>query len=320
MMRTTGFASGLTLSWIRCYTLGLSRDTRAMRQQEIESDLWEHERDMRGRAWSRVEFALAVLSRLVRGMPADVFWRLQMEGPRMEIKIPFERVAGGLLLALVAMMIITGSISGYDPNPSGFDGELRRLAEIGSFADNANAAARLFTGLALIGAAAGFYVALRERGAILATIAAFGLVAAGALALVAAALQLVFVDLAEEYVASSGAHQEQVMVTARAVLLVVEGTVVGALLALLLSTYSLAALTARERLVPRWLIALPALSLVAFVVGGIAGLAGAGNTWVLMMSVGGPTLLWLIVAGVWLLLTPREETAPVQMMSPASSG
>ncbi len=320
MTRTTVMAAGLTRSWIRCYTLGLSPQARELRQDEIESDLWEHEHDLPGGFASRAAFGLAVLSRLVRGMPADLFWRFQMEGPRVEINIPFERIAGGLFLAMVAMIMITGSISGYDTNPNGFDGELRRLAGLNSFEDNANAAIRLITGLTLIGAAAGFYVALRERGAVLATIAAFGLVAAGVLALVAAALQLVFVDLAEEYVTSTGAHQEQVLVTARAVALVVEGTVGGALMALLVSTYALAVLTARERLVPRRLMALPALSVVVFVVGGIAKAAGFGDSWIVLMSGVGSVLLWLIIAGVWLLLNPRPQIAPLAAMHAASSG
>jgi hypothetical protein len=318
MIRTTLMATGLTRSWIRCYTLGLPREMRAARREEIESDLWEHERDTPDGVWSRLAFALAVLSRLARGVPADVFWRFQMEGPKVEINIPFERIAGGLLLALVVMMMITGSISGYDTNPNGFDNELRRLAALSSFEDNANAAIRMITGIALIGAAAGFYVALRERGAMLTTIAAFGLVASGVLALVAAALQLAFVDLAEEYVASSGAHQGELLVTARTVAMLVEGTVDGALIALLLSAYSLAALTARERLVPRWLIALPVLSVAVFAAGGIASAAGAGNAWMVLMSGVGSMLLWLIIAGAWLLFTPREERAPAQMMSRAS--
>ena len=319
MMRTTVIAAGLTRSWIRCYTLGLARQAREFRQDEMASDLWEHERDTPPGFAARAVFGLAVLSRLARGMPADLFWRFQLEGPKVEINIPFERIAGGLLLALVVMIMITGTISGYDTNPNGFDGELRRLAELSSVADNVNAAARLIAGLALIGAAAGFYVALRERGAMLATIAAFGLVASGVLTLVAAALQLVFVDLAEEYVASSGAHQEQVLVTARTVALVVEGTVGGAMMALLVSAYSLAALTARERLVPRWLIGLPALSIAIFVAGGIVRAAGVQDSWIVIMSGAGSMLLWLIVAGAWLLFTRREERASAQMMSPASS-
>lgn len=318
MMRLTSPATGLTRSWIRCYTLGLSRDTRVMRQQEIESDLWEHERDMRGNAWSRVEFALSVLSRLVRGMPADVFWRFQMEGPKVEIKIPFERVAGGLLLALVAMIMIVSSINGYDTNREGFESELRRLASLDSLSDNMNAVARLLTGVGLIAAAAGFYVALRERGAMLATIAAFGLVAAGALAFVAAALQLVVVELAEQYIITSPPEQGQVLVTARTVLLIGNSTVGGLLASLLLSVYSLAALTARAGLVPRWLSLLPVMSFLVLVVGSITTMAGYGNAWVLLMSVGGLILLWSIIAGLWLLFTPQEERAAAPLMSQAS--
>jgi hypothetical protein len=320
MMRTTVVAAGLTRSWIRCYTLGLPRDTRMMRQDEIESDLWEHEHDVPHGVMSRMGLGLSVLSRLVRGMPADVFWRFQMEGPKVEIKIPFERIAGVLLLALVAMIMIAGSISGIDTGREGFDSELRRLAEQSSLSDNLNAGVRLITGVGLIGAAAGFYVGLRDRGPMLATIAAFGLVASGALVLVAGAMQVVFVDMAEEYVTSAGAHQEQVGVTARAVGMVVQYTVGSALLGLMASTYPLAVLTARERLVPRWLIALPVISVLAFVVGGIAGAFGAGNAWIVFMSGVGSMLLWMVIAGAWLLFTPGEERAAIQAMSSAAAG
>jgi len=319
MMRTTLAAAGVTRWWTRCYTLGLSRDARELRRDEIESDLWEHERDAPRGVVSRAAFGLSVLSRLVRGMPADVFWRFEMEGPKVEINIPFERIAGGLLLAMVALMLITGGISGYDTSQEGFGDELRRLAALDSFEDNANAAIRLISGLGLIGAAAGFYVALRERGPVLATIAAFGLVAAGVLALAAAALQMAFVELAEEYVASSGAHQEQVRVTARGVALVVQGTVGGALMAILASGYALAVLTVRERLVPRRLIALPVLSVAVFIGGGIYRAAAGGNaSWIVLMSGVGAMVLWLVIAGAWLLFTPSEKRAPVQILSQAS--
>ena len=155
MMRSMSMAAGLTRSWIRCYTLGLPSDARVARQDEIESDLWEHEHDAPHGVWPRAAWALAVLSRLLRGMPADVFWRFQLEGPKMEIKIPFERIAGALCLALVALVMIAGSINGYDPKADGFDGELRRLAALSSASDNMNAAIRLVTGIGLIGAAAG---------------------------------------------------------------------------------------------------------------------------------------------------------------------
>ena len=319
MTHTTVVAAGLTRSWTRCYTLGLSREDRDARRMEIESDLWEHEQDTPRGMRARAAFGLAVVSRLVRGMPADLFWRLQMEGPKMQINIPFERVAGGLLLALVALILIAGSIGGYNTDPNGFDGELRRAAALKSYEDNMNAAIRMITGLGLIGAAAAFYATLRERAPLLTTIAAFGLVAAGVLALVAAALHLAFVDLAEEYVSTGGASHEQLLITARTVALVVEATVGFTLIALVGSTYALAVLTARERLVPRGLMVLPALSVTAFVAGGIASAAfGVGNSWIVFMSGGAAMILWLVIAGAWLLLTPRDGAAPRAAMSPAA--
>jgi hypothetical protein len=71
----------LVLIWVGLYTRNLSQERRLERLDEIESDMWEHVAD--GRAQSRSEGALAVemLARLVRGMPADVFWRLQAADP-----------------------------------------------------------------------------------------------------------------------------------------------------------------------------------------------------------------------------------------------
>ena len=314
-------AAGVTRFWVNVYTRGLSRDDRGCRRDEIESDLWEHQRDGGASDIAPAAVAIEVIGRVVRGIPADVLWRFRMEGPKMEINIPFERVAGALLLALVAMMVVTGAISGYDTNPDGFDQELTRLADLNALADNMNVVFRLFTGLGLIGAAAGFYVALHRRSHALSAIAAFGLVAAGVLALVAGALQIAFVDLAEEYVSTSGARQEQVLVTARAVALVVEATTFSAFVALLLGTYTLAVLLGRERLVPRWAIGLPALSAGLLVTLGIANAFGAGDdaTWLAVMGGALCEILWLLIAGFYLIFKPSPQilaSAPSDQPAP----
>lgn len=240
----------------------------------------------------------------------------------LHINISLERVAGALLLAMVAMMLVTVGMSGYDTNPDGFDKELTRLADLSALADNVNVALRLFNGLALVGAAAGFYLALHRRSHALSAIAAFGLVAAGVLALVAGALQIAFVELAEEYVSASGARQEQLLVTARAMALVVEATTFFAFVALLLSTYTLAALLGRERLVPRWAIGLPALSAGLLVTLGIANASGAGDdaTWLAMVGGALCAALWLLIAGFVLIFKPNRRvvtSVPLGQPSPA---
>jgi hypothetical protein len=64
-------ASPLVRAWAALYTRGLPAPTREERLAELESDLWEH-RAARG---DGLRPQLAILSRCVRGMPADLAWR-----------------------------------------------------------------------------------------------------------------------------------------------------------------------------------------------------------------------------------------------------
>ena len=140
--------------------------------------------------------------------------------------------------------------------------------------------------------------------------ASFGIAAAGVLALIAGALQLVFVELAQEYITSTGAHQEQVLVTARGFAVATSNTVAAAFIALVLSTYVLGVLAGREGLVPRWLIGIPVMS--AAIVGGslIAQVSGANLEWWILISGMFLSVIWLLIAGLWLLFTPSEGKAP----------
>lgn len=62
----------LALWWVDRYTRGLGEDVRAERRAEIESDMWEH-RAAAGGGGRGV--GLAIVSRCVRGVPADLSWR-----------------------------------------------------------------------------------------------------------------------------------------------------------------------------------------------------------------------------------------------------
>lgn len=307
--------------WTAAYTAGLAPSVRDARRTEIASDVWEQGEDMAAGGETLLGSAIGVVSRMVRGVPADLLWRVNVEGPKMDIRIPFERITGALLLAMVVLVMITTSISGYDTGREGFGGELTRLADLSTFEDNFNAFFRALAGVALIAGAAAFYVNLKDRAPVLASIAAFGIAAAGVLALVAGALQLVFVELAEEYVASSGAHQEQVLVTARGFGVAVDNTTGAAFIALVLSTYVLAILAGREALVPRWLIGIPIMSAVLVTTALIADASGAPGDdwrWFWLMSGMFTSVLWLLIAGLWLLFAPKAKTstAPAQ---PAAS-
>ncbi len=302
-------ASRIAGGWTAAYTLGLAVAVRDARRAEIASDVWEQHQESVADGLPLWRFVGSVFGRVVRGAPADLLWRVNVEGPKMDIKIPFERIVGVLLLAMVVLLMITTSISGYDTSREGFDGELRRLADLSNAADTGNAFFRAATGLALIAAAAVLYTNLKDRSPLLSAMAAFGIAAAGVLALIAGALQLVFVELAEEYVASSGAHQEQVLVTARGFAVATQNTVGAAFVALVLSIYMLAILAGREALVPRWLIGIPVMS--AAITGGslIAQAAGVDVAWWVLISGMFLSVIWLIVAGLWLLFTPGEGRA-----------
>lgn len=306
-------ASRIARGWVATYTTGLAPALRDSRRAEIASDVWEHHRDAEEARRSAWGFAASVLSRAARGAPADLLWRANVEGPKMNINIPFQRIVGGLFLAMIVLTMVTIGISGYDTSREGFGDELVRLANLSTAADNANAFFRVFTSLALIAGAGLLFANLKDRSPILAPVAAFGIAAAGLLGLVAGALQLVFVELAEEYVTSSGAHQQEVLVTARGFAIAVENTTGAAFFALVLSTYVLAILAGREALVPRWLIGIPVLSAILTGIALITRASGSDDgNWILLMGGMLSSVLWLLIAGLWLLLTPGERHASLR--------
>ncbi len=321
MSTWTQTAARLTRGWAAAYTVGLARDVRQSRRREIASDIWEHQHDAEDTGFS-AGVALQMISRTLRGMPADLLWRINVEGPQMDIRIPIERIVGAMLVAMVAMVLVTGSISGIDTAKEGFGAELIRLADLSGLENAANAAFRIATGLFWIAVAATLFVALRERAPVFSALVGFGLLCGAALELVATGLQIVLVELADDYVGAAPAEQATALWTARAVALAVQATTTIALGALLMSVYTMALATVRESLVPRWLIGLPLLSALCVAVGIVAATAGAGDTtvWILTMSGLLLGLAWLLVAGLWLLVTAHPEAHPTRLAAGTSQG
>jgi len=311
MSAWTSTASGITRSWVAAYTLGLAPDVRAARRHEVASDLWEHQHDARGSGSNPLGTGLQIVSRTLRGLPADVLWRINMEGPQMDIKVPVERVMGAMLVAMVVLVMITGAISGIDTDREGFANELVRLAEKTAVENNVNAAFRVATGLSWIIVAAGFFVAMRERTPVLAAVAGFGLLAAGVLELSATGMQIVLVGLAGDYVGAPTAEQATLIAPAHTVARIVEVTTTMALFALLGSVYVLAIATQQGNLVPRWLLGIPALSAIGLGSGLVIQASGGGDDWVWVVTMSGLMLglLWLLIAGLWLIFTPRAQAA-----------
>ena len=71
------FAIALTHAWAGLYTRGLPADRRAQRREEIDCDLWEHQRLADLQREPVTATAAAILLRLLLGVPADIVWRLE---------------------------------------------------------------------------------------------------------------------------------------------------------------------------------------------------------------------------------------------------
>ena len=85
--------------WTHLYTFALPSEVRDRRRAEIESDVWEsgHDPDVPRHA---------VVLRLLRGMPADLLWRLEVMPRRQHARaaVGALAVAGTLALTLWAIM------------------------------------------------------------------------------------------------------------------------------------------------------------------------------------------------------------------------
>jgi hypothetical protein len=70
--RFVAFAASIVRLWTRAYTHGLPAEIGRDRLSEIESDLWEYQHDS-----NRAAKPGEMLTRLLRGMPQDLWWRLE---------------------------------------------------------------------------------------------------------------------------------------------------------------------------------------------------------------------------------------------------
>jgi hypothetical protein len=303
--------------WLRVYTAGLPGDVRRRRREQLESDIWEHEAERRREEASTSAISAEIAGRVVRGMGADLLWRFQLEGPKVQIKIPFERVTGLLLLALVLMLPVSIGIDGYDTSRDSWRDELRRLGDLAGWEVNLNLFFQVLCGLGLIVAAAAFYLALRQRAPVLTTIAAFCLAAAGILTLAASAAYAALAVLADDFVAGRGG--DDLLTTSRAMAIGMRGLILGATLALAVSVYALATAAHRHRLVPRRLAALPVISAGALVVSlAVETATESEASWVALMVGLAAMLLWLLAAGITLLAGYRASPGGMVEAVPAA--
>ena len=73
-------AAELVARWVRFYTRHLPAPIARRRIREIDADLHDHIVDARSQGISERRIAAGLLSRMTRGMAADVAWR-RREGP-----------------------------------------------------------------------------------------------------------------------------------------------------------------------------------------------------------------------------------------------
>lgn len=87
--------------WVWMYTAGMPDESRQGRVAELESDAWEHQ----ALAAERHErFGLQFLHRMVRGMSADIGWRVAQGRPGFESR--------NWLEVVIAMLIAVGIFVG----------------------------------------------------------------------------------------------------------------------------------------------------------------------------------------------------------------
>jgi hypothetical protein len=107
------FAIALTRAWTATYTRGLPADLRAQRREEIDCDLWEHQRLADLQREPTGGTAASILLRLLLGVPADIVWRLETgasarsgRGTRMN-DTPLMRI--GLIVLMLPLLFMAAN-------------------------------------------------------------------------------------------------------------------------------------------------------------------------------------------------------------------
>ena len=93
-------AAALVRAWAWIYTSGTPGFVREGRRQEIESDLWEQQRDLAGESDVRVAAHLVI--RLLAGIADDLLWRLEHRGEMNPLR------AGAIAAVAVATVLFGG--------------------------------------------------------------------------------------------------------------------------------------------------------------------------------------------------------------------
>jgi hypothetical protein len=112
-------AAELVIRWTRWYTRRLPAPIAGRRLEEIRADLHDHLAFERARGVPDRLITASVLSRMLRGLPADAVWRHRMRPPGGETMRPFAAVIAVALLA-VAVGVAAGVYGERDDAPGLF--------------------------------------------------------------------------------------------------------------------------------------------------------------------------------------------------------
>jgi len=100
-------AAALVTRWVRRYTRRLPAPVAERRLEEITSDLYDHVSYERARGVSDRRLAWNILSRLFRGLAADLRWRDRIRPWRSDLVKSFPAIlAAALALAVVGVLAI----------------------------------------------------------------------------------------------------------------------------------------------------------------------------------------------------------------------
>ena len=113
-------AAGLVALWVRSYTRGLPRRIAEERIAELDADLHDHIAHERARGSRDEAIARSVVSRMVRGLPADVWWRTEQgwtigehatpeEAARIG-RVAYRRAVGVALGAVLVLYWLIGAV------------------------------------------------------------------------------------------------------------------------------------------------------------------------------------------------------------------
>jgi hypothetical protein len=295
-------AASAIRGWVTAYTAGLPRSVRDDRRAEMESDVWEHRFNMGSNAAGASVRHWDVLGRCLRGVPADVLWRLSLKGEPKMVSTDFTvRVCGVALLLIVAAaigMLVAGFGIGTDEY---FRDDFPQFAR-----ETRERAVGLSLGAALsvatVAAAVGMFAVFRRHQPIAAGAGALALAAAGFLLMVSVVAGFALIQIAQEWTARGSVPNDGAWASAHQVAKMHEGFGFLSVVFLNLGFATFGVLALWKGAVPRWIGAIGACSGLLLVLALFGPLIWEGAFWLAIITATAAGLAWLTATGAWLAL------------------